>query len=69
MPEAETLRLIAEVAILSGLCVIQASIGLVQVYHALGGLPAIGALLYSLSLIWLLAMACLNFALLVLRPS
>ena len=49
-----------------GLCVIQASIGLTQVFHAVGGLPSIGALLYSSSLVWLLAMACLNFALVVL---
>ena len=50
-----------------GLCVIQASIGLAQVFHAAGGFSLSGALLYSLSLVWLLAMACLNFALLVLR--
>ena len=53
--------------VLVGLCVIQASIGLVQIFHALGGLPSIGALFYSMSLVWLLSMACLNFALLVLR--
>ena len=55
--------------ILVGLCVTQTAIGLLQVFHALGGLPAIGALLYSASLVWLLAMACLNFALLVLRSQ
>ncbi len=55
--------------VLVGLCVIHISIGLCSVFHALGGLPSIGAFLYSLSLVWLLAMACLNFMLLVLRDQ
>jgi general secretion pathway protein A len=35
--------------------------------HALGALPASGPLFYTLGLVWLLAMASLNFALLALR--
>ena len=35
--------------------------------HSHRGEGRIGSLLYSLSLVWLLAMACLNFAMLVLR--
>ena len=35
--------------------------------HALGALPSSGPLFYTLGLVWLLAMASLNFALLALR--
>ncbi len=49
------------------MCVTGASIGLVEVVHALGGVPSLGAFIYEVALVWLLAMACLNFALFVLR--
>ena len=37
--------------------------------HALGGFPGSGAFLNLLGLVWLLAMACMNFILLLVAQS
>jgi hypothetical protein len=52
--------------VLVGLLFIHGAISLAQVLQALGALPSIGAFLYFLALLWLLAMAGLNFAVLLL---
>ena len=52
--------------VLVALLIIAGAISLAQVIQALGAFPSIGEFLYVLGLLWLLAMAGLNFALLLL---